>query len=463
MVPASNGTTVPSSLLQAISTRQGRVALVVGAGCSLEGRTGLKLSREYSAEVHDALVADEVLEPGECADPEDLSLLAEVVHRKTGRQGHVVERFPHTAFHLAKANRGYLLAAALMEEGAISCIVTLNYDLAMTDALRQLDADGIGIIRGPSALGEFGTKAVIYLHRNVEEQDFERWILRPEALENEWRDSWEEIVVNRVAASPALVFAGLGSRAAVLIDSVKKIRAVVDDALQIFLVDPVANSPFAEALDPQEQNVVQATWCDFMDRLAARVVVEYCKSLRNAVDALCNLNGWPSAVRLPQVLSALQAAGMLAFGRVRSVWLCDQRMFTPDRDESREPLAYLILALSEILGEEGAEVQVTRGGILEIIQDGYIVGRIMGLHGRGVRKWAAAEAALGTILKDYENKPDIVIAGGMIGSHLDDVSLQPDIVDDTGDDDIIRGSTTPRIIDFEEIRGTGRTFFDLVA
>lgn len=463
MVPASNGITVPSALLQAISTRQGRVALVVGAGCSLEAPTNLKLSREYSVEVHDALIADEVLEAGECVDPGDLSLLAEVVHSKTGSQRGVVERLPCAVFRIAKANRGYLLAVALMEEGAISCIVSLNYDLAMTDALRQLEAKDVGVIRGPSALREFGAKAVIYLHSNAEEENLERWILRREALEDEWQGSWEEVVVDRVAASPALVFAGLGSDAAVLTESVRRIRTVVDDELQVFLVDPVATSPFAEALGPPDQNIVQATWCNFMDRLADRIVVEYRNVLENAVDSLCELNEWPYAEWLPQLLTAFEEAGLLAIGRIRSAWLCNQWMFAPDREESREPLAYLVLALSEVLGEQDADIRITDHGIIEVIQDGYVVGRVMGVHGRGVRRWAAAEATLGTILEGCENKPDIVIAGGMIGSQLDEISPQPDIVDDIGDDDIIRASTRPRMIDFEEIRGMGQTFFDLVA
>ena len=69
---------LPSDLLEAISsTGGGRVALVIGAGCSLEEPTGLPLSREVSREIHRMLVADGILDHGECADPDDLSAVTD--------------------------------------------------------------------------------------------------------------------------------------------------------------------------------------------------------------------------------------------------------------------------------------------------------------------------------------------------------------------------------------------------
>jgi len=49
---------LPDHLLQAVAERTGRIALVVGAGCSLEEPTNLKLSRAYSLKVHADLVRD---------------------------------------------------------------------------------------------------------------------------------------------------------------------------------------------------------------------------------------------------------------------------------------------------------------------------------------------------------------------------------------------------------------------
>ena len=223
---------VPPALLNAVASRSGRVTLVVGAGCSVEHPTSLHLARTYSRRVHDDLVADGVIEPGDCAEPEDLSLLASTVFARTGSQAAVVKRLPHNDFRLARANNGYLLAAALMCEGSVGIVASLNYDLAMSDALRQLDERGVDEIAGPSGLQFLGTKAIIYLHRNVNEQDEERWILRKEALDDEWRNNWESVVANRIAASPVVVFAGLGSPAAVLTETVGRVRGVVPNMLE---------------------------------------------------------------------------------------------------------------------------------------------------------------------------------------------------------------------------------------
>ncbi|MBV8958533.1 MAG: hypothetical protein JO054_18455, partial [Actinobacteria bacterium] len=190
MSEAESTMSVPGDLLRAISERSGRVTFVLGAGCSLEEPTSLELSSVYSKAIFDRLIADGELVDDECADPWDLSCVASAVHDKFGDQRRVVERLPRNDFRYAKANDGYLLAAALLAEGAVSCVATLNYDLALTDAVRQLDARGVNEIAGPSHLAEFGPSAIVYLHRNVNEQDVEKWILRKEALDREWESGW---------------------------------------------------------------------------------------------------------------------------------------------------------------------------------------------------------------------------------------------------------------------------------
>src|SRR6185436_7441805 len=146
---------VPEELLGAISAPGGgRVALVVGAGCSIEAPTGIPAARHCSGEIHRRLVADGVLQDGECDDPEDLSHVADAVHHKTGAQGPVVqrlcERYP---LKLACPNEGHLIAAAMLSEGVIGAIVTLNFDLALSNALSQLGVDTVGIIECTEDLG----------------------------------------------------------------------------------------------------------------------------------------------------------------------------------------------------------------------------------------------------------------------------------------------------------------------
>ena len=108
---------LPDHLLQAVAERAGRIALVVGAGCSLEEPTSLKLSRAYSLEIHADLVRDGVLVDGDCENPEDLSAVTSAVWAKRASQEEVVTRLPRAEFRNARANQGYREAAALMPRG----------------------------------------------------------------------------------------------------------------------------------------------------------------------------------------------------------------------------------------------------------------------------------------------------------------------------------------------------------
>src|SRR6185503_20965452 len=131
---------LPDELLQAISTPAGgRLALVLGAGCSVEAPTGIPVSRIVSLEIHRRLIDDGVLAEGDCANPEDLSCVADEVFAKRNSQRDVVERFlDRYDLKLATANEGYRIAAAMLLEGALSSIVTLNFDLGLSAALSEI-------------------------------------------------------------------------------------------------------------------------------------------------------------------------------------------------------------------------------------------------------------------------------------------------------------------------------------
>ena len=86
---------IPAGLLQAVSFEGGgRLALVIGAGCSVEPPTNIPLARTLSTEAHRKLVLDGVLEQGECADPENLAVLASLIFLKTQSQHDLVSLFP---------------------------------------------------------------------------------------------------------------------------------------------------------------------------------------------------------------------------------------------------------------------------------------------------------------------------------------------------------------------------------
>jgi hypothetical protein len=251
---------LPPTLLQAISAQNGgQVVLILGAGCSVEAPTSLPLSRECSREAYRKLVNDGILEENECANPDDLSALADTVWAKTGSQNELVTRLPKSDFLLAKPNEGYLLAAALVREQAIIAVLTLNFDLAATHALVEVGGREVTVLNGPGA-GMAGVTNLIYLHRNANSQHDE-WILRTSALEAAWQGQWEEIIAQRVMAASVSVFAGLGSPAGVLVASVRRIRASnVNSTAYVVGRGPAAQSRFLQQLGLPDEAYIQSPW-----------------------------------------------------------------------------------------------------------------------------------------------------------------------------------------------------------
>jgi hypothetical protein len=444
---------IPGDLLRAISERSGRVTFVLGAGCSLEEPTSLSLSSVYSKAIFDRLVADGELLETECADPWDLSCVASAVFDKFGEQRKVVERLPRNDFRYARANDGYLIAAALLAEGAVSCVATLNYDLALTDAVRQLDARATNEIAGPSHLADFGASSIVYLHRNVNEQDTEKWILRREALDHEWQTGWESVVAARVASAPVIVFAGLGSPAAVLTESVARIRALVPDALVAYLVDPSESSSFAEALSLEEPNHIRARWSEFMGQLAQRLALEARVEARRACDSLIAANGWSDAPeKVDSVCAAYEAAGLLRMGRNRAGWLTVDRAYEPDHPAQRELVADLLLGVALLCGQGPTEVVLQPDGAFVLSGPTHPPRRVLAVSGRGTRRWSQLDPLLATRVGDPLAAADLVLAAGFQGTRPPEWAPPDDIVAVEPRNDITVGVPSPRVVAIDDLR-----------
>ena len=455
---------VPPDLLQAVVSRRGRVALVVGAGCSIEAPTRLKLSREYSLEVHRQLVADEVIQEGECQDVDDLSALAEFVAEKTGSKEAVVDRLPSREFRGAKPNSGYLDAVALMIEGAVSCVITLNYDLALTTASVELGANDIDVIKGPETVKDLGSKCVIYLHGNVDSAS-EDWILLKSELEDMWERTWMSLVTKRVTTTPFLVFAGLGSPTAVLTESVARIRQIDQGSPKFYLVDPDNNSPFSNALSLPVSDVMKLAWCEFMALLAKRVVRECCEEIRKAAKSLCHEGRWTiEDGRFEDLITSLQEAGLRTLGTLRAVWLCKSDPYYPDSEAARLPMAQLLLAFGEILADPRHEFTAVGDGRIQVNIKSKRVGSVMGLHGAGVRLWAQTQDIMRSAIAKMPDQPDLVLAAGFTGPGIKELAPPESVVHGSrSEDDILAATHTPRLVAIDKILGSDLRFKDLVA
>lgn len=446
--------TLPADLLHAAAERRGLVALVVGAGCSIEHPTGLKLSREYSLEVHRALLLDGVLDEGDCGDSSDLSAVASVVWQRHGTQAPVVERLPKSDFRTARPNEGYLIAAALLREGAVSCVLTLNFDLAMSSALTEVSASDVEEIAGPQHLARLGSSSLIYLHRNVNEADPERWILRREAIEEEWRTDWQEVVARRVMAAPVTVFAGLGSPAAVITETVRRIRDVVSDALKTYVVDPAPASAFQAELNLAPEAHLQHGWGDFMSRLGARVAAEHCAALEEVALDLCAENEWEDeAEHVASVCARFTGLGLVPSGKLRALWLLDNQAYAPD-DDRRALVADLLLAVGLIQRELAATVHFRNDGVVEFRDGTTLVASVLLMSGGGTRRWTALEprvrAAAGRLLPEF--RPEHAILGGVLGPPPAAITPPEDLVAGEASDDIIAGEPLLLMLTVDELR-----------
>lgn len=389
---------LPPALLKAIAAEAGgQVVLVIGAGTSVEPPTGLPMSRKCSCDAHAKLLANGLLAEGECLKPDDLSVLAETVYEKEGKQRPLVECLPIGRFQKARPNQGALLAAALLREGAIGAVITLNFDLALAHALVTLGADeDVAIVDGPSEHERLGAKNLIYLHRSVH-ADPEEWILRTIALEEAWKDQWEEVIVKKVIGTPVTVFAGLGTAAGVLVAAVKGLRAAVPDEASVFLVDcgERDKSEFAAELDLEADAYIQEGWCDFMVVLSRRLMVRFAKEIQEACHELATEQEWSEPDPDP-LCARVGDLSLVELGRLRARWLLSSSPYLPDAGVEAKLVADLLLAVGYIEQETATTAVFDEDGVVEFYRGDDLLISAVFASGGGHRSWDAMEAAAGS-------------------------------------------------------------------
>lgn len=457
---------LPPELLHAVSERAGRIALVIGAGCSLEQPTNLRLASHYAEDAHRQLVANGVLMDTDCATPWDLSAVASAVKAKCGEQAPMVRCLPRNDFRLAQPNDGYLLAAALLRERVIADVLTLNFDLALTHALGVLSASEVSVVPGPQAADQLGASMVVYLHRCVEELDLERWILTVEALTEEWQDHWEEVVARRVVACPVVVFVGLGSPAAVLTQSVTRVREALEPGQhQVYVVDPAESTQFEAALNLAADAHHRLGWSAFMQEIANRLLIEFVSELATAGTELCTQHNWPDEVGYIQDLcTRLHSGGLVVLGKIRATWLLDTQQYTPD-DARRSLIADLLLGVGLVERAADVSARFREDGVVELVRDGATATSLLPASGSGTLRWSALEPK---VLQKIErlaatSRPEHVLVSGVMGQPIAETAPPEDLISGDAGEDIVQGFRRPTMISVDDVRANPNIAANLVA
>lgn len=459
----------PPELLEAIAAPAGgRVVLVLGAGCSHEQPTGLPLAGDLANECYRRLVADHRLPEGTCDDPHDLSAVAEAVVHATGSQRDLVERFPPDRFRQAQPNEGHLIAAALLREGAVTTLMTLNFDLAQGSALAGLGARGdIATIRGPDEHRRISARNLIYLHRNIE-SDADDLILRQEQLEAAWRDGWEEIVTQRVIGGPVTVFAGLGSPSAVLVETTKKILGALGDIAHVYVIDPAEpdESSFFAALGLGHDRYIKLGWSEFMHQLAARVTEEHRATMECECEALIDEHGW-NPEDVSGVCARLAALGLIGLGRLRARWLLDDTGYAPHPRETAlvRVLSDLLIAAGMIERESGTTARFDDEGIVEFqgTRQGHVLAMLC--SGSGWMRWELLEGKVSFRRQQLERRGRSVrlaIVSGVVGERAG-IAPPESISGEAETDSIVFGEAQIQLVTVDELRFDPELIHRLIA
>lgn len=445
---------LPAELLHAVADANGRVILVIGAGCSFEPPTSIPLGRNMAVEAHRQLVADGVLSDGECENPEDLSVIAETVHKVTGEQRPLVVRLPLARLRTAQPNTGYLVAAALLREQAVSCVLTLNFDLALPHALASLGGTDVSVIYAPADTPELGIVNVVYLHRSVH-ADPENWVLRTSELVGHWGD-WEAVIAHHVLVAPVAVFAGLGSPAGVITETLQRIRDSLPDTVLGYHVDPGPreDSAFFESLGLPEEAYLQMGWGDAMNELGQRLTVEHRAEIERESFELIEQEGLDNE-DVGSLCDRLERLGLVDLGRLRASWVLSDQPYLPHRTTDSAHLADLLLTVGLLERGLNAEAHIGEDGVVEFVRDGRYLGALVFASGTGRLGWLAMEPIIHH-RRDTVRRRAVATTGaivtGLRSARPASIAPPPDIASEDQPESIVVAEAQFPILSADELR-----------
>lgn len=460
---------LPPQIMSAIAAPEGgKVVLVIGAGCSVEQPTNLPAGRQLSINTCRQLVADGVLQDGECPDPSDLSALADLIKRKNyGKQEELVSRLPITEFKNAKPNEGHKIAAALLVERAVINIVTLNFDLTLSHALSEIGAGkNVCIVTGPEQHDQSGVANLIYLHRSVT-ADPEELVLTTDALDSAWEDAWEELIARRILASPVTVFVGLGSSCGVLRHSAKKIRTAIGPQAKLLLANPgdPTKSTFAREMNISEDDYIRLGWIDFMRELAKRFHVEVVCKIEEECKAMSLREGWIDTQTnepdedIDSLLEKIKEMDLLSFGETRARWLLRSPPYPKLEEAHISSIADLLLCIAYVERCGGVSAMIQDDGHVVFFSDNSPGTRVRLVDGSTKNyRWLTLEIELREQQENlrFGNKKRVsnrILACGVTGRKPDSATSPDSIIcDDRDPEDIVDAGSNFKFWSVDELR-----------
>ena len=272
----------------------------------------------------------------------------------------------------------------------------MNFDLGMTTALAHIGSNNeVAVLSGPADHDRMGAINLVYLHRTVD-ADPEEWVLRTDVIADGWQSGWEEVVSNVLIGGPFSVFVGLGSSAGVLIATAKRIKGALPSDAKLLQVDPAAfgDSPMSEQIGIAEEDYLQLGWCDFMGRLATRLLARHRDELYDACRAIVRREAFddddPGAT-----CGRLTDLDLIGVGEVRARWLLERRQrYLPQDGLDMELIASLLLAIALIERRTETEARFFPDGVVEFTKDYRVQASLLVASGRGTRGWNSVEADL---------------------------------------------------------------------
>lgn len=450
--------------------------MVIGAGCSKEAPTDLPLSEHCSLDAHRSLIADGLLGENECSNPNDLSTLADVViARYGGRQTELVKRLPVTRLRNASPNEGHKITAVLLVEGAISNVVTLNFDLALNHALAEVGAGGsVSIVNGPEQHDQLSRANVIYLHRNID-ADPEDLILTTRALDEAWKDQWEECITNHAIVAPVTVFAGLGSSCGVLSHAANRLKSALGSNARLLLVDPGErqNSKFAIELEISEDKYVQLGWVDFMRKLGKRFHIEIVTRIKDKCEELSHRERWVDPIthqpteNIDTLAEQIEKMDLLSFGKARTAWLLDLNSYSKLEAGHISSISDLLLAIEYINKQRNFSTEILDDGHVSFSSTAGSKIRIRLVDGSSKNyRWLSLEHFLRKQDQSRKYGQEItmrILACGITGKKPVNVTLPQSILDGVETNSIVGSDSSYSFCDVEEIREDDKFIDELLS